>query len=103
MNPVNSHIRKLLTIITEATLEVSVIRDIERLGAHGYTVTDARGKGRGGVRDGGWAASSNVRIEVVCDTKTAEAIATHLKTHYYHDFAMIMIMSDVEVVRPEKF
>jgi len=95
--------RKLLTIVTEAALERSIVRDIEQLGAHGYTITDARGKGSRGIRNASWDASSNIRIEIVCDTSTAEAIAHHLKTRYYDDYAMIMFMSEVEVSRPDKF
>jgi len=37
--------RKLVTIITESALEHSLVDDFERLGAHGYTITNARGKG----------------------------------------------------------
>lgn len=95
--------RKLLTIITEAALESVLTQDIERLGAHGYTITDARGKGNRGVRNASWGQSSNIQIEIVCDTKTAEAIATYLRENYYDNYAMILMMSDVEVLRPEKF
>ena len=97
------HTRKLLTIVTEVALEANLVRDIERLGAHGYTITDARGKGGRGVRNAGWETSANIRVEVVCDAGTAEAIAAYLKKHYYDDYAMILIFSDVEVLRPEKF
>lgn len=99
----NSHKRKLLTIVTEASIESPLLRDIERLGAHGYTVTDARGKGSRGVRDAGWDASSNIRIEVVCGVEAAQAIAAHLAAHYYGNYAMILFASDVDVLRPEKF
>lgn len=97
------HTRKLLTMVTEAVLETMIVRDIERLGAHGYTITDARGKGSRGVRNAGWETSANIRIEVVCDAETAEAIAAHVKRKYYDDYAMILLVSDVEVLRPEKF
>ena len=103
MKTVDSYLRKLLTIISEAAIEGLLVRDIERLGAHGYTITDARGSGSRGVRNAGWEAGSNIRIEVVCDTQTAQAIAAHLKTQYYDNYAMIVFMSDVEVLRPEKF
>ena len=43
--------REFLTIVTEASLESALLRDFERLGAHGYTVTDARGTGSRGVRN----------------------------------------------------
>lgn len=97
------HTRKLLTVVTEAALENSLIRDLDRLGAHGYTIVDARGKGSRGVRNASWDASGNIRIEVVCDEQTAHTIAAHLQAHYYDDYAMVLFMSDIEVLRPEKF
>ena len=97
------HTRTLLTIVTEAALEGTLIRDIERLGAHGHTITDARGKGGRGVRNACWEASANIRLEVVCDAEKAGAIATYLQEHYYDDYAMILFVSDVKVLRPEKF
>ena len=95
--------RKLLTIITEAAIENHLLKDLQRLGAHGYTVTNARGKGSRGVRDAGWDASANIRVEVVCDLATAERIARHLREHYYENYAMITMVNDVQVLRPEKF
>jgi nitrogen regulatory protein PII len=95
--------RKLLTIVTEASLEQSLVRDLERLGAHGYTITDARGKGRRGARSGSFDLDRNIRVEVVCDAATAGAISAHLKREYYDDYAMILVVGDVEVLRPEKF
>ncbi len=98
-----THARKLLTIITEAALEGVLVRDIERLGAHGYTITDARGKGRRGVRSAGWDASSNIRIEILCDQETASEIAAHCRKKYYDNYAMTLFLVDVGVMRPEKF
>ena len=98
-----SHTRKLLTVVTEAALEGTLIRDIDRFNAHGYTIIDARGKGSRGIRDAGWEASGNIRIEVVCTTETAEEIAAYFQEHYYDDYAMILFMSDIAVLRPEKF
>ncbi len=99
----NSHVRKLLTIVTESAIENLLLTDIERLGAHGYTVTDARGKGSRGVRSSAWDASSNIRIEVVCDAHTAAAITAHLQQRYYDNYAMILFAADVTVLRPDKF
>ena len=59
--------RKLVTIVVEAALEQRLIKDLERLGANGYTITDARGKGSRGVRNAGWDRSGNIRVEVLCD------------------------------------
>ena len=95
--------RKLLTIVTEAALEATLITDIETLGAHGYTITDARGKGSHGRRDAAWLPQANIRIEVLCDTDTALAICSALRERYYDNYSMVMYVSDVDVLRPEKF
>lgn len=97
------HMRKLLTVITESALESRLISDLEKLGAHGYTITDARGKGGRGVRNASWDASGNIRMEVICNEKTADAVANHLRERYYDNYAMILTVTDVEVLRPEKF
>lgn len=95
--------RKLLTVICEAGLESRLVEEIMHLGAHGYTVTDSRGSGSRGVRNGIWDASANIRLEVVCEEAVAERIAVHLQQHYYDNYAMILYSMDVEVLRKEKF
>ena len=95
--------RKLLTIVAEAALEPSLVKDLERLGARGYTITEARGKGSRGVRDAGWDRSGIIRVRVVCDAATAEAITTHLRDGHCDNYAMILFVGDVEILRPEKF
>ncbi len=97
------HRRRLLTIVAEASLESALLRDLERLGATGYTVTDARGKGQRGVRSAAWSAAGNIRVEVVCDAELADAIAAHLRERYYEHYAMILFASDVDVLRGGKF
>jgi len=103
MSQERSHIFKLLTVVTERALEARLVRDLEQHGANGYTITNARGKGHRGVREAGWEVDGNIRIEVVCDEATARRIATHLQQCYYDNYAMILLLSDVEVLRPGKF
>ncbi len=95
--------RKLVTIITESALEHNLVDDFGRLGARGYTITNARGKGHRGVRDADWSTSSNIRVEVICGEQVAETIVAYLQKHYYKDYAMIIFMTDVEVMRSKKF
>lgn len=95
--------RKLLTIVAEAAIEKDLVEDIERLGAHGYTISEVRGKGQRGVRDACWGPSSNIEIQIVCTAEVATAIMDHLVAHYYANYAMIAFASDVEVIRGEKF
>ncbi|MFA7292334.1 MAG: transcriptional regulator [Rhodocyclaceae bacterium] len=102
MKAITPH-RKLLSIVCEACLESRVAHDLGALGASGYTVIDARGQGAHGTRDGIWPPSANVRFEVICDMATAEVISTYLHDNYYQHYGMISYLSDVQVLRPEKF
>ena len=95
--------RTLLTIVTEGVIERQLVEDVKRLGAHGYTIVDARGEGSRGMRAADWEYSKNIRLETICDRAVAEAIMAHLARTYYADYAMIAYLTDVQVIRPEKF
>lgn len=93
----------MLVIVAESILETNLLKDLRRLGAHGWTITEARGEGARGRRNSDWEGNCNIRIEIVCEAATAEKILTHLREAYYQNYAMITWMADVEVLRPEKF
>jgi len=95
--------RTLITIVTESILERQLVEDILRLGAHGYTVTEARGEGSRGVRSAEWEHSSNIRLETVCEEGVAEVIREHLARTYYQHYAMVVYSHPVEVTRGDKF
>ncbi len=95
--------RTLLTIITEAIVEPTLLRDLDRLGVRGYTVSDARGRGSRGVRDAAWDEAANIRIEVICQRLLAEELLCHLQERYYANYAMVAFLAEIEVLRPEKF
>lgn len=95
--------RTLLTVITEAAIEQALLRDLERLGVRGYTVSDARGRGSRGVRDAAWEEAANIRIEVICSRVQADAVLGHLQARYYADYAMVAFLQEVEILRPDKF
>ncbi|MFT5572571.1 MAG: nitrogen regulatory protein PII [Cryomorphaceae bacterium] len=94
---------KLLTIITETALESSLIDEIETLGAPGYTITNARGKGHRGSRNASWEANSNIRIEIIASAAVIQKIIEHIQNKYYDHYAMVSFTSEIEVLRSEKF
>lgn len=103
ISPVTTEKRTLLTVFTEAALEPLLVADMNRLGIRGYTFSDARGKGSRGVRDATWDESRNLRLEIICARAQAEAFLQHLQTRYYAHYAMVAFLSEVEVLRPDKF
>lgn len=87
----------LLTIISETVLEDKLIDEIMSLGAKGYTITEARGRGTHGLRSGKWSASGNIRIEVVGDDELCSRIVTHLHVTYEENYGLLMYTSAVEL------
>ena len=74
-----------------------------RLGAHGYTVSDVRGAGASGAREGAWEADRTVEIKIVCDAEVADAIAEAALSRFGSHYGLTMFFGDVQVLRPEKF
>lgn len=97
------HPKKLLVIIAESSLERPLVADIKRLGANGYTVIDVRGGGARGDRSADWDADRSIQMEVICDDAVAEKIATHIHANYFENYAVTVCLTDVGVLRPEKF
>ncbi|MCS6786924.1 MAG: transcriptional regulator [Thiobacillaceae bacterium] len=87
----------LLTIVTESVLEDTLIDEIMALGARGYTITDARGRGTHGLRSGRWSVSSNIKIEVVGDAALVQRIVERLQAQYERDYGLLMFTCPVEL------
>ena len=95
--------RTLLTVITKAVIEQSLLRDLEKQGVRAYTVSDARGRGSRGIRDAAWDEVANIRIEIICQRAQAELLLSHIQDQYYTDYAMVAFMVEIEILRGEKF
>lgn len=96
-------IRKLITVVSETAIEDELTRALSAVGATGYTVSDARGKGAHGLRDGSWSENANIRIEVLCDADVASRILDLLVETYYPHYTLVTFVTDVGVLRPNKF
>ena len=98
-----THPRKLLVIICEAALEKPLLEDARRLGAHGYTLAEVRGSGRGGPREGAWEGDRSIELKVICEPAVAQGLASHVLERYCPHYSVTMYFADVDVLRPEKF
>ena len=98
-----THDRRLLTIITEAIIERALVAECRRLGAQGYTVLDVRGGGTGGEREGAWEADRSIELQVICTGEVAQRIAEHVLAVYAPNYAVSLYLSDVQVFRAGKY
>ena len=98
----NLHHVKLLTIIAPDNLEARLTSDVRLFGARGYTISPAVGAGLSNVRDNEWTGK-NIRLETLVGQDVAYALMAHLAKDYFEKFGVIAFMSDVEVLRKERF
>lgn len=97
---------KRVSIVTEKLNERQIEEIVEAAGASGYTVFEGSGKGSHGVKGRHHLVNdfSLVKIEVIVGSReTAEAIAEAVADRYFEDYAGIVYIDDVEVLRREKF
>ena len=93
---------KLVTIVTERILEDRLLRMLEKVGARGYTLTQATGRGSRGVRASEWEGP-DTKIESLVSESVAEAIVQHVSEQFFEHYAVIVYVVDAQVVRGEKY
>ena len=94
--------RKLVTVVIESGLARRLEQDLMKCGAKGFTTTMAHGAGPRNQRasdiEGG-----NVRIESVVNNEVLELILEKLKLDYFPHYALSCWVSQVEVVRDDRY
>ena len=93
---------KLVTIVTERILEDRMLRTLADMGARGYTLTQATGKGSRGVRASEWEGP-DTRIETLVSADVADRIIQHIAEHFFEHYAVIVYVQEADVVRGDKY
>ena len=102
--PLAKHPKTLLTIVTEAVLERTVVREARERGAQHWLVTEVLSAGsKDGVREGGWTAERTVKIQLICEPAVADAIAEALLAGYSEHYSLAIWFDGVSVLRPERY
>lgn len=93
---------KLVTIVTEGLLKEKMIDLLHQNGATGFTIVRAEGVGSRGVRATDWEGP-NFRFETIVSEEVASDILEAVQEKYLKHYAVIVWLSDVDVLRGEKF
>ena len=93
---------KKVTIVTENVLREGIIKIIRKEGGTGHTITACEGEGSKGIHASDWEGR-NIQIETIVNEETANKILTAVSETYMKNYALIAYMSDVLVLRKEKF
>ena len=94
--------RKLVTIITEASLEQRLSGDLVKCGAKGLTITAAHGQGPKNQHFSDIEGGA-IRVESVMTEEAAADLIMVLERDYFPFYASTVWLSDVEVLRGERY
>lgn len=98
----NTHTLTLLTIVAETLLKDRLIHEVRQAGAKGFTITEVSGEGSR-QRRVSEILGDNIKLEVITKRETAEIILAGLQRDFFPRYAVIAYMSEVQVVREEKY
>jgi len=94
---------KLLTIICEILARESIVEILKKHGITGYTTYEVDGKGARGLRGRGLKNEKNVKIEVITRKERLSDVVEEVSRTLFADFAVVLHVGDIGVLRPEKF
>jgi nitrogen regulatory protein PII len=98
-----THPMKLVTVVCEALAREAVERLLAEVGAHGFTVLAAEGRGEKGERLGEMEGFANVKFEVIIPPAVAAALLERLAKEYFQRYAIVAYETDIRILRPLKF
>lgn len=94
---------KLLTVTCEILAQKSILEILGKHDITGYTTYEVGGSGARGVRGQGLKNEKNVKVEVIMREEKLSDVIEEISRTLFANFAIVLYVSDVGVVRPEKF
>ena len=94
---------KLLTITCEILARKNIIEILNKHKITGYTTYEVDGNGARGIRGQGLKNEKNVKVEIIIREEKLQDIVEEVSRTLFADFAIVLYVSDIGVVRTEKF
>ena len=94
---------KLLTITCEILAQKNIIEILNKHEITGYTTYEVDGNGARGIRGQGLKNEKNVKVEIIMREEKIQTVVEEISRTLFANFAIVLYVSDIEVVRTEKF
>ena len=94
---------KLLSIICEILAQKNIIEILKKHEITGYTTYEVEGNGARGLRGQGFRNEKNVKVEIIMKEEKLQDVVEEISRTLFTNFAIVLYVSDVGVVRTEKF
>ena len=94
---------KLLTITCEILVQKNIIEILKKHEITGYTTYEVDGNGARGIRGQGFKNEKNVKVEIIMRDEKLQGVVEEISRKLFANFAIVLYVSNVSVVRTEKF
>lgn len=94
---------KLLTITCEILAQKNILEILKNHKITGYTTYEVDGNGTRGLRGQGFKNEKNVKVEVIISEEKLSDVIEEISRMLFANFAIVLYVSDIGVLRPEKF
>ena len=94
---------KLLTITCEILAQENILEILKKHVITGYTTYEVDGNGARGLRGQGLKTEKNVKVEVIMREEKLQDIVEEISRTLFANYAIVLYVSDIGVLRPEKF
>ena len=94
---------KLLTITCEILAQKNILEILGKHDVTGYTTYEVDGNGARGLRGQGLKNEKNVKVEVILREEKLHDVVEEISRTLFANFAIVLYVSDVGVIRTEKF
>ena len=94
---------KLLTVTCEILAQKNIIQILKKHNITGYTTYEVEGNGARGLRGQGFKNEKNVKVEVIMREDKLSDIVEEISRTMFANFALVLYVNDISVVRTEKF
>ena len=94
---------KLLTITCEILAQNNIIEILNKHDITGYTTYEVNGNDAHEIRGQGLKIEKNVKVEIIMREEKLQDVVEEISRTLFANFAIVLYVSDVDVVRTEKF
>lgn len=94
---------KLLSIITNYTMEERLVNMFRKYGVSGFTILPARGEGSSGLPSDMTGFDANILVKVIVPAERMDALLESIERKLRKGYHLTVFITDVQVITPEKF
>lgn len=94
---------KLLTIITNDSMEARLIGMFKKYRVSGYTMLRVGGEGSSGLQSGMTGFDGNILAKVIITQDQLEVLLESIERKLRKGYHLTVYVTDVQVITPEKF